>query len=58
MPQLILAPKGKGKPTVFSLFKKITTIGSSAENDVMLSLPGVTTCHAHILYDGKAFVIS
>ena len=58
MPQLILSARGKGKPTVFPLFKKITTIGSSTDNDVVLAEPGILACHAHILYDGKNFVIS
>ena len=58
MPQLVLVPRGKGKPVVFPLFKKITTIGRAGENDVVLDLPGVGTCHAHILYDGKHFVLS
>ena len=58
MPQLILMPRGKGKPVVFPLFKKITTIGRTSDNDVMLDMPGVAKCHAHVLYDGKNFVLS
>ena len=59
MPQLILQPpRGKGKPQIFPLFKKITTIGKSRDNDVFLDLPGVMECHAHVLYDGKHFVLS
>jgi transcriptional regulator with GAF, ATPase, and Fis domain len=58
MPQLILAPRGKGKPVLFPLFKKITSIGSSADNDVMLPEPGIAPYHANILYDGKSFVLS
>ena len=58
MPQLILQPRGKGKPRAFPLFKKITTIGSSPDNDVRLEMPGILDCHAHILYDGKHFVLS
>ena len=58
MPQLILMPRGKGKPVVFPLFKKITTIGQTRENDVFLDMPGIAACHAHVLYDGKDFVLS
>ncbi len=58
MPQLILTPRGKGKPVVFPLFKKITTIGQTRENDVVLDMPGIAACHAHVLYDGKHFVLS
>ncbi|MFT7624111.1 MAG: transcriptional regulator with GAF, ATPase, and Fis domain [Myxococcota bacterium] len=58
MPQLILQPRGNGKRQIFPLFKKITTIGKSAENDVMLDMPGIGSTHAHVLYDGKHFVLS
>jgi transcriptional regulator with GAF, ATPase, and Fis domain len=59
MPQLILMPRGKGaKRQIFPLFKKITTIGRSDDNDIMMDLPGIESCHAHILYDGKDFVLS
>src|ERR1041385_281043 len=36
MPQLVLTPRGKGKALAFPLFKKITTIGRTADNDVVL----------------------
>ncbi len=58
MPHLVLQPRGKGKNTRFPLFKKITTIGSSPDNDVQLEMPGIEACHAHVLYDGKHFVLS
>jgi transcriptional regulator with GAF, ATPase, and Fis domain len=58
MPQLLLMPRGKGKPQIFPLFKKITTIGSSEDNDVVLDQAGVEPCHAHILFDGSDFVLS
>ena len=58
MPQLVLMPRGKGKPRTFPLFKKITTIGRGKDNDVVLDEAGIMACHAHILYDGKDFVLS
>jgi len=53
MPQLLLTARGKGKPTVFPLFKKITTIGASPDNDVVLTEPGIAACHAHIPTTGR-----
>ncbi|HIA00701.1 MAG TPA: GAF domain-containing protein [Myxococcales bacterium] len=58
MPQLVLMPRGKGKAQIFPLFKKITTIGSAEENDVILDQAGIEPCHAHILFDGSDFVLS
>ena len=58
MPQLVLQPKGKERAQLFPLIKKITTIGRSADNDVVLDMVGVAACHAHIIYDGKGFVLS
>ncbi len=58
MPHLVLQPRGKGKPKRFPLFKKITTIGASRDNDVRLEMPGIEKCHATVLYNGKDFVLS
>ncbi len=58
MPQLILTAPGHGQSKTFSVFKKITTIGHSTDNDIVVDMVGVEPCHAHILYDGKAFMLS
>ncbi|MEC8025012.1 MAG: sigma 54-interacting transcriptional regulator [Myxococcota bacterium] len=58
MPQLILTPAKGGRRQIFPLFKKITTVGSGPDNDVVIKMPGVEQCHAHLLYDGKHFVLS
>jgi len=56
MPSLRIEAPGR-KPTVYHLFKKITTFGKDAENDVVLEDPLVGETHAHLHFDGKGYVV-
>lgn len=56
MPSLRIEAPGK-KPTVYHLFKKITTFGKDAENDLVLEDPLVGDTHAHLHFDGKGYVV-
>ncbi|MFH2006316.1 MAG: sigma 54-interacting transcriptional regulator [bacterium] len=56
MPSLRIEAPGQ-KPKVYHLFKKITTIGKADENDVVLEDPLIGETHAHMHFDGKAYVV-
>jgi len=54
MPSLKWVAK-RGRPRVFPIFKKITTIGKGASNDVCVEDPSVADFHAQIVFDGRDF---
>jgi transcriptional regulator with GAF, ATPase, and Fis domain len=54
MPSLRIQIPGKG-PKVYHLYKKITTLGSGADCDVVLPDPMVSASYAHIHHDGRDF---
>lgn len=41
----------------YCIYKKITTIGSASDNDVVIEGDGVLPHHARVIYDGKSFAI-
>lgn len=47
-----------GKPRVFPIYKKITTIGRAGGNDVPLEAKGIADYHAQIVFDGRDFNLS
>jgi transcriptional regulator with GAF, ATPase, and Fis domain len=57
MPSLKLVPKA-GRPRVFPIYKKITTIGRMMGNDVCVEGAGVSDYHAQIVFDGRDFNLS
>jgi transcriptional regulator with GAF, ATPase, and Fis domain len=57
MPSLRVTPPGRA-PTVHSLYKKITSLGRSPENDIVLSDPLLGDSHAHIHFDGRDFHVT
>jgi transcriptional regulator with GAF, ATPase, and Fis domain len=57
MPSLRVTAPGQG-PKVYSLFKKITSIGRSDENDVAIDDPLLADSHAHIHFDGRDFNVT
>src|SRR5581483_8030894 len=57
MPSLRVAAPGKA-PKVYPLYKKITSIGRSEENDVVLDDPLLAESHAHIHFDGRDFNVT
>jgi transcriptional regulator with GAF, ATPase, and Fis domain len=56
MPSLRIEAPGQ-KPKVYHLFKKITTVGKAEDNDVVLEDPLIGETHAHMHFDGKAYVV-
>ena len=57
MPSLRVDVPGSG-PTVYHLYKKITSLGSSGECDVVLPDPLVPDSFAHIHFDGQVYTIA
>ncbi len=47
-----------GRPKIFPIIKKITTIGRAGGNDVCLEPPDVADYHAQIVFDGRDFNLS
>ncbi len=44
-----------GRPKIFSVYKKITSIGRATANDVTIDDRSIAEHHAQIVFDGKAF---
>jgi transcriptional regulator with GAF, ATPase, and Fis domain len=57
MPSLKHVPS-TGKPRVFPICKKITTIGRSLSNDVHIDGAALADFHAQIIFDGRDFNLS
>jgi transcriptional regulator with GAF, ATPase, and Fis domain len=57
MPSLRVTSPGKS-PKVYSLYKKITSIGRGEENDVIVDDPLLADSHAHIHFDGRDFNVT
>ena len=45
----------RGRPKIFPIYKKITSIGRAAGNDVVLDRPAVAPHHCQIVFDGRDF---
>jgi len=54
MPSLKWVVK-QGRPHVFPIYKKITTVGRGASNDVRVDDASVADFHAQIVFDGRDF---
>ena len=57
MPSLRVQIPGHS-PTVFHLYKKITSLGSAPENDIVLPDALILDAFAHILFDGQTYTIA
>ena len=44
-------------PKVYHLYKKITTLGKTGDNDIVLPDPLIADTHAHLHFDGKHHVV-
>ncbi len=45
------------RPKRYAIYKKLTTLGSAPDNDVVLEGAGVVSYHAVVLFDGRDFVL-
>jgi transcriptional regulator with GAF, ATPase, and Fis domain len=57
MPSLRLTSPGQS-PSVYHLYKKITSIGSGRDNDIILPDPLVAESYASIQFDGQTYTIA
>src|SRR4051812_4789978 len=57
MPSLRIIAPGH-PPTVYHLYKKITSLGSGPDNDVVLADPLVSDGYANIHFDGQTYTIT
>src|SRR3954454_2751957 len=57
MPTLRVAAPGRG-PKLYPLYKKITSIGRSDENDIIVDDPLLAESHAHVHFDGRDFNVT
>lgn len=57
MPTLIWRKAHSGAEQRFSLTRRITSIGSSAQNDIVMDAPEIEANHALIQFDGQRFVL-
>jgi transcriptional regulator with GAF, ATPase, and Fis domain len=56
MPSLRLIAQGQ-PPTVYHLYKKITSVGSGPDNDIVLPDPLIAEAYASIHFDGMTYTI-
>jgi transcriptional regulator with GAF, ATPase, and Fis domain len=54
MPSIRVSAPGQGA-TVYHLYKKITSVGSSPDNDVVIPDPLIPDSFAHIHFDGQTY---
>ena len=57
MPSLRVQMPGQG-PTVYHLYKKLTSIGSAPENDIVLPDPLLAEAFAQVHFDGQTYTIT
>jgi len=57
MPSLRVQVPG-ANPTVYHLYKKITSLGSASDNDVVLPDPLIAEAFAHIHFDGQTYTLT
>ncbi len=50
--------KPEGRPQIYPVYKKITSIGRAGGNDVAIRADGLADYHAQIVFDGKDFNLS
>ena len=47
--------RSEGRPKIFSIYKKITSIGRAGGNDVAIDDKALADYHAQVVFDGKDF---
>ena len=57
MPSLVYTPEGSRTPVAFEVHKRVTSIGSSPDNDLQLADSSVADTHALVRFDGRTFTL-
>jgi transcriptional regulator with GAF, ATPase, and Fis domain len=58
MPSLVLFPRPGVRTRLFNVYRRLTTIGSSPDNDITLDDPDISQSHCQLFFDGKRYAIS
>jgi transcriptional regulator with GAF, ATPase, and Fis domain len=58
MPSLVLFPRPGARTRLFNIYRRITTIGSGKDNDIVLEDAEVEENHCQLFFDGKKYVAS
>ena len=58
MPSLVLFPRPGVRTRLFNIYRRITSVGSGADNDIVLEDNDVEEDHCQIFFDGKKYVVS
>ncbi len=57
MPHLVYQAPGSKKPIAFQVHKRVTSIGSGTENDLVLDDADVSETHGFVRFDGRTFTL-
>ena len=58
MPSLVLFPRPGVRTRLFNIYRRITTIGSESDNEIVLQGDTIAPNHCQIFFDGKKYIIS
>jgi transcriptional regulator with GAF, ATPase, and Fis domain len=58
MPSLVLFPRPGVRTRLFNIYRRITSVGSGADNDIVLEDADVAEDHCQLFFDGKKYVVS
>ena len=58
MPSLVLFPRPGTRTRLYNIYGRITSIGSSQDNEIVLEDDEVNPNHCQLFFDGKKYVIS
>lgn len=58
MPSLVLFPRPGVRTRLFNIYRRITTIGTASDNEIVLEDEEIKTNHCQIFFDGKKYIIS
>ena len=58
MPSLVLFPRPGVRTRLFNIYRRITSIGSGVDNDIVLDDTDVEPDHCQLFFDGKKYMVS
>ena len=48
----------QGRPRVFGIYKRVTSIGKAGANDVAIDAASLQAHHAQVVFDGRDFSVT
>ena len=58
MPSLVLFPRPGVRTRLFNIYRRITSLGTGPDNEILLEDTELKPHHAQIFFDGKKYVVS